>query len=228
MMLHAYPVCDGLNSKINNIQAQTPCSKTPLAPNHEHELYMPVANVGRIMRRALPSHAKVADESKVMMQECVSKFINFITSEANESCQLEHRKTITAEDVIRAMSRLGFDHYVQPLSMYLQKHRENEMYPSIPRRNVGNMDTEATVVTPTTNVLPPFPMVHPHVPLSRAASNGGTYHNGSGSSTGPITMGQCLETATNSDGSGLSLAFGIGGGPNNNKLGVHLGHLRLD
>ncbi|KAL2901550.1 Nuclear transcription factor Y subunit B-6 [Bienertia sinuspersici] len=131
---------------------------------------MPVVNVVRIMRQALPSHAKVADESKEMMQECVSEFINFITSEANESCQLEHHKTITAEDVIGAMSRLGFDHYVQPLSMYLQKHRENEMYPSIPRRSVGNMGTEATAVTPTTNVLPPSPMLHPQFPVFRAGN----------------------------------------------------------
>ncbi|KAL2901494.1 Nuclear transcription factor Y subunit B-9 [Bienertia sinuspersici] len=190
---------------------------------------MPVANMVRIMRQALPSHAKVDDESKEMMQECVFEFISFITSEANKSCQLEHHKTITAEDVIGAMSRLGFDHYVQPLSMYLQKHRENEMYPSIPRRSVGNMGNEATAVTPTTNVLPPFPMVYPQFPVFRAGSNGGTYNNGSGSSIDPIPMGQ--GTATSSDGSGPSLARGIGGEPKAQKamsVGVHLGHLKLD
>ncbi|KAL6912209.1 hypothetical protein ACP4OV_001014 [Aristida adscensionis] len=92
----------------------------------EQDRLMPIANVIRIMRRVLPAHAKISDDAKETIQECVSEYISFITGEANERCQREQRKTITAEDVLWAMSRLGFDDYVEPLSVYLQRYREFE------------------------------------------------------------------------------------------------------
>jgi nuclear transcription Y subunit beta len=39
------------------------------------------APVARIMKTALPENAKIAKEAKECMQECVSEFISFITSE---------------------------------------------------------------------------------------------------------------------------------------------------
>ncbi|CAA7406843.1 unnamed protein product [Spirodela intermedia] len=92
----------------------------------EQDRFMPIANVIRIMRRVLPTHAKIADDAKETVQECVSEYISFVTSEANERCQQEQRKTITAEDLLWAMSKLGFDDYVQPLTLFLQRYREAE------------------------------------------------------------------------------------------------------
>lgn len=45
------------------------------------------APVARIMKTALPENAKIAKEAKECMQECVSEFISFITSEGR-SCVL--------------------------------------------------------------------------------------------------------------------------------------------
>merc|ERR1711974_328946 len=45
-------------------------------------------------------------------------------SEASDRCQAEKRKTINGEDILFAMSTLGFDNYVEPLKLYLQKYRE--------------------------------------------------------------------------------------------------------
>ncbi|KAE8733526.1 Nuclear transcription factor Y subunit B-9 [Hibiscus syriacus] len=92
----------------------------------EQDQYMPIANVIRIMRRILPTHAKISDDAKETIQECVSEYISFITGEANERCQREQRKTITAEDVLWAMGKLGFDDYVEPLTVFLNRYRENE------------------------------------------------------------------------------------------------------
>jgi hypothetical protein len=39
-------------------------------------------------------------------------------------CQQEKRKTINGDDLLWAMSTLGFDKYVEPLKLYLQKYRE--------------------------------------------------------------------------------------------------------
>ncbi|KAG8485055.1 hypothetical protein CXB51_021090 [Gossypium anomalum] len=92
----------------------------------EQDQYMPIANVIRIMRRILPPHAKISDEAKETIQECVSEFISFITGEANERCQSEQRKTVTAEDILCAMGKLGFDDYMEPLTVYLTRYRQSE------------------------------------------------------------------------------------------------------
>ena len=49
--------------------------------NKEQDRYLPIANIGRIMKQALPRDAKIAKEARETVQECVSEFISFITSE---------------------------------------------------------------------------------------------------------------------------------------------------
>lgn len=113
------------------------------------------APVARIMKNALPENAKIAKEAKECMQECVSEFISFITSEgelllptawinvpkskfvsllcstltestrtASEKCQQEKRKTVNGEDILFAMTSLGFENYAEALKVYLSKYRE--------------------------------------------------------------------------------------------------------
>merc|ERR1712047_234430 len=79
----------------------------------------------KVMKKVVPHSGKVAKEARECVQECVSEFISFITSEASERCQAEKRKTINGEDILFAMSTLGFDNYVEPLKLYLQKYRES-------------------------------------------------------------------------------------------------------
>ena len=76
------------------------------------------------MKNHLPENAKIAKDSKETVQECVSEFISFITSEASDKCMQEKRKTINGDDLLWAMSTLGFDKYVEPLKLYLAKYRE--------------------------------------------------------------------------------------------------------
>ncbi|KAF1989557.1 hypothetical protein K402DRAFT_326179 [Aulographum hederae CBS 113979] len=82
------------------------------------------APVARIMKSALPDNAKIAKEAKECMQECVSEFISFITSEASEKCQQEKRKTVNGEDILFAMTSLGFENYAEALKIYLSRYRE--------------------------------------------------------------------------------------------------------
>ena len=101
-----------------------------LPPDYEYEeareqdRYLPIANIARIMKNTLPENAKIAKDSKETVQECVSEFISFITSEASDKCMQEKRKTINGDDLLWAMSTLGFDKYVEPLRLYLAKYRE--------------------------------------------------------------------------------------------------------
>jgi nuclear transcription Y subunit beta len=91
----------------------------------DQDRFLPIANVARIMKKAIPSQGKIAKDARECVQECVSEFISFITSEASDRCQAEKRKTINGEDILFAMSTLGFDNYVEPLKLYLQKYRES-------------------------------------------------------------------------------------------------------
>lgn len=78
------------------------------------------------MKKALPANAKVAKDAKETVQECVSEFISFITSEASDKCSREKRKTVNGDDLLWALSTLGFENYVEPLKAYLAKFREAE------------------------------------------------------------------------------------------------------
>jgi nuclear transcription Y subunit beta len=91
----------------------------------EQDRFLPIANVAKLMKKAIPDRGKIAKDAKECVQECVSEFISFITSEAAERCSQEKRKTINGEDLLFAMSQLGFDNYVEPLKIYLQKYRES-------------------------------------------------------------------------------------------------------
>ncbi|XP_010538453.1 PREDICTED: nuclear transcription factor Y subunit B-2 [Tarenaya hassleriana] len=92
----------------------------------EQDRFLPIANVSRIMKKALPANAKISKEAKETMQECVSEFISFVTGEASDKCQKEKRKTINGDDLLWAMTTLGFEDYVDPLKVYLQRFREME------------------------------------------------------------------------------------------------------
>ncbi|KAM1274301.1 hypothetical protein TB2_023860 [Malus domestica] len=92
----------------------------------EQDRFLPIANVSRIMKKALPANAKISKDAKETLQECVSEFISFVTGEASDKCQREKRKTINGDDLLWAMTTLGFEEYVEPLKIYLQKYREME------------------------------------------------------------------------------------------------------
>ncbi|XP_044958031.1 nuclear transcription factor Y subunit B-4-like [Hordeum vulgare subsp. vulgare] len=90
----------------------------------EQERFLPIANIGRIMQRGVPEKGKIAKDTKETIQECVSEFISFITSEASDKCMKENRKTINDNDLIWSMGTLGFEDYVEPLKVYLKLYRE--------------------------------------------------------------------------------------------------------
>ncbi len=94
----------------------------PSAPR-EQDRYLPIANIGRIMKRAIPPNAKIAKDARDIVQECVSEFISFITSEASDKCARERRKTINGDDLLWALDVLMFKEYDEPLRKYLEKYK---------------------------------------------------------------------------------------------------------
>ncbi|XP_022889034.1 nuclear transcription factor Y subunit B-4-like [Olea europaea var. sylvestris] len=94
----------------------------PFIRDQDHLL--PIANVGRIMKKILPPNAKISKEAKETMQECASEFICFVTGEASDRCHKEKRKTVNGDDVCWALGSLGFDYYAESLKSFLYGYRE--------------------------------------------------------------------------------------------------------
>lgn len=138
-----------LNDYIEDCSEDSDDHHSKNAPLREQDRFLPIANIAKIMKRAIPENGKVchrlclvysafwwkiillnrrklqiAKDARECIQECVSEFISFITSEASERCHHEKRKTINGEDILYAMCALGFDNYVEPLTLYLHKYRE--------------------------------------------------------------------------------------------------------
>uniref|UniRef100_A0A2K5ZVP8 Transcription factor CBF/NF-Y/archaeal histone domain-containing protein n=1 Tax=Mandrillus leucophaeus TaxID=9568 RepID=A0A2K5ZVP8_MANLE len=65
----------------------------------EQDVYLPIANVARIMKNAIPQTGKITKDAKECVQECVSEFLSFI----------EHLRQAKG---------------VKPLKLYLQKFRK--------------------------------------------------------------------------------------------------------
>ena len=93
---------------------------------NEYDNYLPLANIGRIIKNNLPKDVKLSKSSKETFQECVSEFISFITSEANDKCNIEKRKIIRGEDIIYALNNLGFEKYCPILEIYLDKYKQSQ------------------------------------------------------------------------------------------------------
>ncbi|KAH9887371.1 histone-fold-containing protein [Cubamyces lactineus] len=106
-----------------------PITEQEVGEYREQDRFLPIANVSRIMKAAVPATAKISKEAKECVQECVSEFISFITSEAAEKCQMEKRKTIGGEDILYAMVTLGFENYAETLKIHLAKLRQHQATP---------------------------------------------------------------------------------------------------
>lgn len=92
----------------------------------DQNLLLPIANVSRVVKDVLPVEAKISREAKKCIQECVSEFVYFISSEAADKCKCEKRKTINGDDIVRSMESLGFENFSRALKTYLFKYRELE------------------------------------------------------------------------------------------------------
>lgn len=82
--LHSFPMS---HSSFSNASEASRASKTDKFDELDANIrnFAPVA---RIMKNALPDNAKIAKEAKECMQECVSEFISFITSEGMSTLSL--------------------------------------------------------------------------------------------------------------------------------------------
>lgn len=67
---------------------------------------------------------RVANESRELIMNCCTEFIHLISSEANEICKQNNKKTINADHVLIALEQLGFPDYKHDANAVLNDCKE--------------------------------------------------------------------------------------------------------
>ncbi len=54
------------------------------------------------------------------------EFVHLVSSEANEACEKDSKKTIAPDHVVKALNDLGFGKYTQEVQDVLNDHRQHQ------------------------------------------------------------------------------------------------------
>ncbi|KAF9449906.1 TATA binding protein-associated phosphoprotein [Macrolepiota fuliginosa MF-IS2] len=92
----------------------------------DDDLSLPKATVSKMISELLPNDIVCAKETRDLVIECCVEFIHLISSEANEICEQESKKTIAPEHIISALKRLGFDSFTTEVEDVLKDHKQQQ------------------------------------------------------------------------------------------------------
>jgi len=90
----------------------------------DDELSLPKATVQKLIAEILPKDILSSKESRDLIIECCVEFIHMISTEANEICEKEAKKTISPEHIVGALKTLGFESYVEEVEGILKDHKQ--------------------------------------------------------------------------------------------------------
>ncbi|XP_064649215.1 protein Dr1-like [Lineus longissimus] len=82
-----------------------------MAENREDDdLGIPRAALNKMIKELLP-HTRIANEARELISNCCTEFIHLLSSEANDICNKQQKKTISPDHVLNALEALGFGEY---------------------------------------------------------------------------------------------------------------------
>ncbi|KAG5408187.1 hypothetical protein BRARA_B00274 [Brassica rapa] len=71
----------------------------------KEDALLPKATMTKIIKEMLPADVRVARDAQDLLIECCVEFINLISSESNEVCNKEDKRTIAPEHVLKALQQ---------------------------------------------------------------------------------------------------------------------------
>ncbi|KAI0650074.1 histone-fold-containing protein [Trametes meyenii] len=92
----------------------------------DEDLSLPKATVTKMISELLPNDVTCAKDTRDLIIECCVEFIHLISSEANEICEQESKKTIAPEHIISALKRLGFETFTEEVENVLKDHKQQQ------------------------------------------------------------------------------------------------------
>ena len=75
--------------------------------DEDDELTIPRAAMNKMIKELLPN-IRVANDARELILNCCTEFIHLISSESNDICNQQQKKTISAEHVLAALDKLGY------------------------------------------------------------------------------------------------------------------------
>ncbi|KAM0678993.1 negative cofactor 2 transcription regulator complex subunit ncb2 [Binucleata daphniae] len=88
---------------------------------NDEEVSLPKATIDKIISESLLGKPVTKELKEVVLQSAI-EFIHLITSEANELCEKEHKKTITHDHVYKSLENLGYTHFIKPCKEVYTEH----------------------------------------------------------------------------------------------------------
>ncbi|KAK3121605.1 hypothetical protein QOZ80_8BG0657100 [Eleusine coracana subsp. coracana] len=89
----------------------------------KEDVSLPKSTMFKIIKEMLPPDVRVARDAQDLLVECCVEFINLLSSESNEVCSREEKKTIAPEHVLKALSDLGFKEYIEEVYTAYEQHK---------------------------------------------------------------------------------------------------------
>ncbi|KAL7412595.1 histone-fold-containing protein [Mrakia frigida] len=86
---------------------------------------LPKATIAKLINDLMPDDVQCAKDSREVITACCIEFIHLISSEANDACEKDQKKTIAPEHVVSALKALGFDTYIEEVEGVLDEHKEH-------------------------------------------------------------------------------------------------------
>ncbi|CAN8070040.1 unnamed protein product [Agarophyton chilense] len=91
------------------------------------DIALPKATVNKFANDVAASlDVRLAAETRELIAECCTEFVQLLSSEANEICEKDHKKTITPEHVLRALEQLGLHKFRDDVVEEYQRAKREE------------------------------------------------------------------------------------------------------
>ncbi|CAF3087708.1 unnamed protein product [Rotaria sp. Silwood2] len=88
------------------------------------DLSFPNAVIARLMTEALDGSTTISKEARAAMSRAALTFILYISTSANQYASNAKRKTVTVQDIFKALQTNQFDMLVEPLQQALKDYQE--------------------------------------------------------------------------------------------------------
>lgn len=93
--------------------------------NNENDApVLPKGCLNTDIKELLPSDMRCATDAKELMVQCCTEFVHLLSSEANEMCNKQNKRTVGAEHILLALENLGFQDYVTDVSEVLKEFKD--------------------------------------------------------------------------------------------------------
>lgn len=116
-------------------------------PSTSDDVALPKATVNKFANDVASTlDVRLTMDTRELIADCCSEFVQLLSSEANDICERDQKKTITPEHLLRALQQLGFERYFREVAEDYQKtkaeDRGGKREKARKDRKKGNVPTE--------------------------------------------------------------------------------------